>query len=151
MINELFSGALRNLASPEWWAGEIPSWLVFGVIASFLFGVFGARMEGSRRAREQEPFEGWKLETVGHDVGSQSLYYEDVRRILASDFEFFKFVKSFCSTVCQLSTRSMHEARDVWVRVDKKRRRIVIDFTRIPPNQVSKWLNTMSTTAEAVL
>ncbi|KAA5598209.1 hypothetical protein [Blastochloris sulfoviridis] len=133
-IFRLGEGLASNIVSADWLATELPSFLLFTVVTGWFVSAF----EGRRERREREPYENWNLVVKGYDDKPQALYFEDVKKFKYSEFEFFRFVKSVCSTAGDLRTKSMSEARGIWVFFDEAKREIVIDLVAIPERQI-KW------------
>jgi hypothetical protein len=130
-----------NVGNPEFWAGEVLSWLAFGVIAAGLqWWIADFR---DRRANER--YRGWTLRTIGYGpqendfVEESPIYFEDMRRFLSSDFELFKFIRSSCSGVAEVRLRNLGEAKGIWVFKNDELRRITVDFVRMPDDMVDKW------------
>jgi hypothetical protein len=134
-----FEKLIGNLGSADWWASEFPSYVIFTLIVGFMISLVGRRIEHRRFQQEREPFEGWKLKIIGYGDPDQNLYFEDVRRFLNSDFEIFRFLKSVCTTICDLRTKTLADAKDTWFFVDPSSRTMTVDFTRIPDGQVDRW------------
>lgn len=126
---------LSNMADGTWWAGEILSWIMFGVIAAAIAGWIDRR----REHRERQPYEGWTLKVVGYGDEPQALYFEDVRRLKTSDFELLKFYKGIASGACQHNVRSINQVRGVWGFIDDAAKSITVDLTKIPAGQVKSW------------
>jgi len=130
----IFGGAFwralaTRLADVAWWAETTWSVIFLSVAVAWLVAI-----SQRRRARlERAPFEGWTLELRGlKDTPEPSaLYWEDVRRIRASAFEEWKFIKSAVSTVVRISTRDLNAATSRWLRRDDNRKRITVDFSRM--------------------
>ena len=125
-----------NLTDSEWWAGELPSWLVFVVVA----GLFSAALNHWFEHRRNRQYQGWNLVMVGFDDAQQQLYFEEVRGFLNSDFELWKFVKSVVSGACLVKLRSFEKARGIWGFVDRQTKTITVDFEKIPDSQIERWL-----------
>lgn len=125
----------RNLVSVDWVANELPSFLLFTVaVGCIVWGV-----EKWRERRERRPYENWRLVVVGFGDPPQALYFEEVRKLLDSDFELFRFVKSVCTTICEIRTKSLAMAQQDWVSIDREKRQFVIDFVRLPESQIKAW------------
>lgn len=137
-LSRLISGLINNITSPEWLANEFPSFLLFTTVFTFLTGRFVSAFEARRERREREPYENWHLVVKGYGDAPQALYYEDVKKFKYSDVEFFRFVKSVCSTAGDLRTKSISDAREVWVFFDEAKKEIVIDLGAIPEQQI-QW------------
>lgn len=91
-IVNLIRAVRQNLADVNWWAGEIPSWIIFVILASVVFDAWSRYMT----KRRDEPFAGWELLII-HGEGNvqrEALYLEEVKKCKASRFELFKMVKS---------------------------------------------------------
>jgi hypothetical protein len=138
-LKDLVGQLSTNLSSTEWWAGELPSWLVFSLIAGFLVSYVVGHLQAARDRREREPFEGWTLKVVGYNEEAQNLFHEDVSRFLTSDFELWKFVKSVVSGTCTVKLRSVEKAKGKWLWIDAANRHIIVDLEKIPDNHVSGW------------
>lgn len=126
---------LTNLSSPEWVAGELTSWLVFSVLVALLVRLFET-VSNWFTARK---YTGWRLIIVGFGDAPQKIAMDDVQRFETSDFELHKFIKSTCSSICQIKTRTLKDALDIWAFMDASAKTISIDFTRIPSDQVGIW------------
>ena len=115
--------------TPEWWAENTITLLIFTVLVGWIIDI-GAR---ERDRMQRQPWEGWRLELRGlrQGVMQRSLYWEDVQRFHASDFEYWKFVKSAVSSICQINTLDAREAEKRWLERNRKARRIIIDFSRM--------------------
>jgi hypothetical protein len=113
-----------------WWKEQTVIWLVFSALA----GLVSLAVQLLLRRCERRKYEGWKLETVGFDDPPQALYWEDVRKWLASPRDLWVMVKGTVSGVCNLTLRTIDAARESgWVQIEEAGRRIVVDITRIPP------------------
>jgi hypothetical protein len=123
-----FAGKLAsNVASADWWASELPSFIVFSALVGVLMWVIGT----VRQNRYRERFEKWRLEIIdGGETSSQDLFWEEVERIRTSDFERWKMVKSVVSGVGNATLTTVHKAEqgEAWVRIDEPRRRVLIDL-----------------------
>ncbi|MBL8573942.1 MAG: hypothetical protein JNM13_09730 [Hyphomicrobiaceae bacterium] len=126
---------LKNLSSPEWLAGELTSWLVFSFLVALLVWLVetGATWIATRQ------YTGWRLIIVGFGDEPQKIAMDDVQRFLTSDFELHKFIKSTCSSICQIKTRTLKDALGTWAFMDTAAKIIRVDFTRIPSDQVGSW------------
>lgn len=108
-----------NLLSWEWWLDEIASYVVFGIAAGLCAGWFAERLRRRRERREREPYEGWTLQVIGYDDEPESLYWEDVKRYLLSEFELWKWIKSMCSGAGRVTARSARMAQNQgWLRIE---------------------------------
>ncbi len=119
------------LSTPEWWAENTITLLIFTVLVGWIIDI-GAR---ERARMQRQPWEGWQLELRGLQQGvmQRSLYWEDVQRFHASEFEYWKFVRSAVSSICQIRTLDAREAEQRWLKRDAQARRIIIDFSRMQP------------------
>lgn len=126
--NISFAGKfLGNLGSADWWAAELPSFIIFTALVGVLMWVVGAL----RQNRYRERFENWRLEIVDSgETSSQDLFWEEVERIRTSDFERWKMVKSVVSGVGNATLTTVHKAEqgEAWVRIDERQRRVLIDL-----------------------
>ena len=116
-----------NLGSVDWWAAELPSFIIFTALVGVLMWVIGTVRLDLYRKR----FENWRLEIVDSGgVSQQNLFWEEVDRISASDFERWKMVKSVVSGVgnATLTTVHMAEQDEAWVCIDERQRRVLIDL-----------------------
>lgn len=123
-----------------WWVEQAFVWLVFTVLVSFLLQYWRTRKETQDRA----PFENWDLVLLGEDEPGehQSLHWEEVRRVLDSDFERWKLVKSVVAGTCWLSVTRITPAEQAgWTHFDRAKRQLVIDFNEIPPEHMEngRW------------
>ncbi len=119
------------LLSWEWWTEQIVVWIVFTVLVSLVLHIL--------RFCERKPFEGWKLVLLGEDKEGQhqSLHWEEVRRILDSDFERWKLVKSVVAGAGWLSVTRIKPAEEAgWTNYDKVQKQLVIDFNKVPPKHL---------------
>ena len=131
-----WDSALSTASDPSWMGEQAVNWVIFsGLVGALIWGV--ARM---REWLTQRRFQNWRVIIRLSDVGKEaesSLHWEEVRRFLDSDFERWKFVKSVISGVVQVNLTTVGPAQEAgWVRMDKVRRRIHIDFTRIPDSHI---------------
>jgi hypothetical protein len=131
----------NNITSAEYWAGELPSYAVLTVLIGIVTSQAAKRLEKRRLTEERRPYENWKLRIVGYDHPDQDLYFEDVRRLKNSDFEMFKFLKSTCTTICEIKTKALPDAKDVWFfeREEGPSRYFIVDFNRLPHDQLGAW------------
>jgi len=136
VMSLLFGGAYWSrlwafLGTPEWWAENTITLLVFTVLVGWIIDI-GAH---ERDRMQRQPWEGWRLELRGlrEDPIKRSLYWEDVQRFHASDFEYWKFVKSAVSSICQIKTLDAGQAEQRWLERDAQAQRIIIDFSRMQP------------------
>ncbi len=126
--------------SLDWWYEQGLSWFVFTVIVSII--LYGVRSFLEWVYRRQ--FKGWKLVLLGEDEDGQhqSLHWEEVRRILESDFERWKLVKSVVAGAGWLSVTRIKPAEEAgWTSYDTAKKKLVIDFNEIPPDHLNdkKW------------
>lgn len=124
----------------EWFLEQLVIWLVFSVLVSCILHCLRIRKEKKDRA----PFEDWHLVLLGEDDPGehQSLHWEEVRRVLDSDFERWKLVKSVVAGTCWLSVTRITPAEQAgWTYADRAKRQLVIDFNEIPPEHMEngRW------------
>ncbi len=132
----------KNLSDLSFWAGDVLSWLIFSVVLVALLNY----MQRRRESIASEPLRGWTLRVIG--FGNQAegwaevvpIYEDDVRRFLNSDFEMVKFIKSVCSGTAQVKVRTRHDVLDGWTTIDRERRKIEVDFIRLPDRLVDRWV-----------
>lgn len=134
-LSRLGAKVLENVTSVDWLAGELPSFLVFTALIGWMVSQF----EGWRERSERKPYENWKLVVIGFADPPQALYFEEVRKLLDSEFELFRFVKSVCTTICEIRTKSLAMAQQDWVSIDREKRQFVIDLVRLPDAQIKAW------------
>lgn len=125
---------LFSFWSAGWLAEQLVVWLFLTVAVSF--GVNWWRNFQERRKTEQ--FTGWTLILLGDDDPGkpgdhQSLHWEEVRRVISSDFEMWKLVKSTVSGYGHLTVSKLKPAKDEgWTYLDYNERKLVVDFNKIP-------------------
>lgn len=122
----------ETVADPKWWFDQAAAFIIFTLLAGFVSGWVSSRLQQRAERRAREPYEGWKLEIVGFGDDPEPLYWEDVKRYDASEFERWKWVKSICSGLCMVNARSAkHAEKQGWLKFDKEGRRVVIDFVEM--------------------
>ncbi len=115
----------------DWWYEQGLSWFVFTVIVSVILN--GVRSFFGWTYRCQ--FSNWKLVLIGDDEEGQhqSLHWEEVRRILDSDFERWKLVKSVVAGAGWLSVTRIKPAEEAgWTKCDRTKKQMIIDFNKVP-------------------
>lgn len=116
-----------------WWFEQAVTWLLFGLMVSIIW--LGLQLAYQRWQRRR--YNNWDLVIIGFDDSPQALYWEDVRRWLASPQGLWMMVKSTVSGVCLVTLRTVDEAQRIgWVRTDMKNRQFIVDFNAIPPDHL---------------
>lgn len=132
---------LQRLRDPDWWVEQILSYALFSLIAGLIAGWFANLLRRRAERREREPYEGWTLRTIGFDDAPQAIVWEDMKRFLGSDVEFWRWIKSMCSTTCYLTSRTADAAKaHGWLHIDPAARTVTIDYQRMPDGDVKTWL-----------
>ncbi len=125
VIEKISSGMINNLTSVDWWAGEIPSYIIFGVVV----GLFVSWYTGRRQKKQEEPFRNWKLVIIYKEQETfQDMFWKEVEQFEASDIERWRVVKSVASDVGNVKlTNIKKQGRDVeWVHFDKQKRHFIV-------------------------
>ena len=132
-FGEVFPEILSN---KTWWVSNGLNFLIF----SFFVSVITLFIQQLSKFILERRYRGWKLRVEGYPDEDQDLILNDVRNIIKSPFEKWKFVKSVVSGVCQVKLRTVSEAEEVgWFRVDEKNKLMIVDFSGIPKEHISKW------------
>lgn len=129
MEEGLFQLIGKNIVDPKWWAGEIPSYLIFSALAGFVVWLVTLVQHRLHRRR----YDDWRLVTIFEtEEAAQDLFWEEVERVLNSDFERWKMVKSVVSGVGHTSLTMVRDAEsgDPWVVTDHGNRTIRIDLDK---------------------
>lgn len=130
VTGQRYLDAVANmLRDPVWWAENTLGVVVFTVLVSWVINIAARNRERLERA----PYEAWTLELRGlpSSPAQTRIYWEDMRKITDSEFEYWKFVKSAVSSYCRIRTATLAAAKTRWLTCDDQERRIVIDFSRM--------------------
>ncbi len=116
------------LSDRQWWAENIPSFLVFTALFGAISWYVNIVLENSYRKQ----FENWKVRIrwQGGDI-YQDLFWEEVEKFRKSDFERWKFVKSIVSGIGNAGLTTVHEAENrqtEWVSIQTGDKAITVDL-----------------------
>lgn len=108
-----FGKVLARLGNEDWWADNILVFIVFSGLTTWLVSL--AQRDADRRWRSH--FEGWRMEMVdGATVlDSTFLHWEDADKYLNSEFERWRAIKGFMSTLYNVKSSSIMAARGQWL------------------------------------
>ena len=116
------------LSNRQWWAENIPSFLVF----TALFGAISWFVNVLLEKKYKEQFENWEVRIKWQDgETSQDLFWEEVEKFQKSDFERWKFVKSIVSGIGNAGLTTVHEAEKKeteWVSIQPNDKTITVDL-----------------------
>ena len=142
-MSETLTALMIMYSDPEWWAQQLGTYLVFGfgiALATALF-LRVATWLGDRRNR------GWTLTIVGYGDSKSGytitspIYSGDVREFRQSDFSMIKFIRSVCTGAANVKLHRWRDGVDQgWIEYSEDKKKIVVDFNRIPNETVARWL-----------
>ena len=116
------------LSSRQWWAENIPSFLVFTALFGVISWIVNVLLEKKYRAQ----FENWKVRIIWQgEETAQDLFWEEVEKFQKSDFERWKFVKSIVSGIGKAGLTTVHDAEKKeteWVSIRPNDKTIAVDL-----------------------
>lgn len=116
------------LSSRQWWAQNIPSFLVF----TALFGAISWFVNVLLEKKYKEQFENWKVHIKWQGGETfQNLFWEEVEKFRKSDFERWKFIKSIVSGIGNAGLTTVHDAEKKeteWVSIQPDEKTITVDL-----------------------
>lgn len=113
MFENFFSNLGKAFGTTNWWQ-EIAVFLVFSVMLALVnqFVLWFLRT----------PYRGWRLRVEGVEDEDQALDWEEVRRLLNSDFELWKLAKSAVSGSGHATLSTPGPAKDAgWLHIERGR------------------------------
>lgn len=113
MFESLFTNLGKAFGTTNWWQ-EIAVFLIFSVLLALVnqFVLWLLRT----------PYRGWRLRVEGVEDEDQALDWEEVRRLLNSDFELWKLAKSVVSGSGTATLSTPGPAMEVgWLRIERGR------------------------------
>lgn len=111
MLEGFFTNLGKAFETTNWWQ-EVAVFLVFSVMLALVnqLVLWVLRM----------PYRGWRLRVEGVPDEDQALDWEEVRRLLNSDFELWKLAKSAVSGSGYATLSTPGPAKDAgWLRIER--------------------------------
>lgn len=125
MLEGFFTNLGKAFQTTNWWQ-EVAVFLIFSVLFSIVMALINQFVLWALR----KPYRGWRLRVDGVDDEDQALDWEEVRRLLNSDFELWKLAKSAVSGSGRATLSTPGPAKDAgWLRIEHGRFRGFAPFT----------------------
>ncbi len=118
----------KKVTDPDWWADNYLVFLFFGVLIG-LYSWWADLWEQKERRKE---FEGWKVVVKNHDEKmDDNIYWQDVERILESNLERWRFIKSVVSGLGVVKASTLAETKTGnWISLEEESRTLEIDIDK---------------------
>jgi len=113
MLETLFGNLGKAFETTNWWQ-EVAVFLVFSVMLALMNQLVLWVL--------RKPYRGWRLRVDGVKDEDQALDWEEVRRLLNSDFELWKLAKSAVSGSGRATLSTPGPAKEAgWLRIERGR------------------------------